>query len=337
MSITINGGLTVNGGVTIKPLSSNLLNLDANNVLSYNPAHPFDYVLNTSTADTKNYVFNVDFAYGGIKINAVDGIQYLGFGNSLTNIISKIDIGDLVIIEHSGGTYAALTIDSTYFTPIPGYAYGGFEFVGENYSNGTDINVAQIRIVKNYGTLVNGLSFYNATTPKYFTNFPGDPDAYIQARNGVYFNGGNFTITSWVGINSYAVWSRVIDFGNGQDQDNVILAVTAETGGYPAFGTAAGIAITSDTQMPTETWTHLAATYINGTSTLYMNGIQVAQGAQPKPTNVTRTHCYIGKSNWAADAALDGALGKVQIWGSGMNGTEVLADFNATKTTYGIS
>ena len=115
------------------------------------------------------------------------------------------------------------------------------------------------------------------------------------------------------------------------------MAVTAETSGYPAFGTAGGIAITSDTQMPTETWTHLAATYINGTSTLYMNGVQVAQGTQPKPTNVTRTHCYIGKSNWAADAALDGALGKVQIWGSGMNGTEILADFNATKTTYGIS
>ena len=332
-NIRISGGVQLHGGVTVKSLTSSILKLDAQYILTYDGANPTGYALNSVAGDdTRTYVFGTDFAFGEFKINASGGVNYLGVNTMSTTITSLLEVGDVVYLGHSGSAFSAFKISGSPIGSIPGYAWGGYPVVETTFADASDINVATIRIVKKYAGLAGDVGF-NTSPPKYFDLTSG---SYMQARDGIYFNGGNFTVTSWVGINNYGNWSRVIDFGNGENQDNIILAVSNETGGYPAFGTAGGYAITSDTQMPTETWIHLTATYSNGISTLYMNGIQVAQGAQPKPTNVTRTHCYIGKSNWTADSALDGVIGKVEIFSSAMSGAEVLADYNKYKTTYGL-
>ena len=62
-------------------------------------------------------------------------------------------------------------------------------------------------------------------------NLDGDGD-YVQIPAGVWFNGA-LTIEAWVYVKEYRSWSRLIDFGNGADQDNVLLTLTREETGIP--------------------------------------------------------------------------------------------------------
>jgi hypothetical protein len=58
---------------------------------------------------------------------------------------------------------------------------------------------------------------------------------YILATNNVWFS-GDFTVEAWVFVRSYNNWSRLIDFGNGPDNQNVYVALSAGTSGKPAMG-----------------------------------------------------------------------------------------------------
>src|ERR1041385_1589777 len=60
-------------------------------------------------------------------------------------------------------------------------------------------------------------------------------NGYIQATNGVWFN-GDFTVEAWVYVRTYANWSRLIDFANGPNNQNVYVALSAGFSGKPAMG-----------------------------------------------------------------------------------------------------
>jgi hypothetical protein len=55
---------------------------------------------------------------------------------------------------------------------------------------------------------------------------------YAQVTNGVWFN-GNLTVEAWVYARSYNNWSRLLDFGNGTNNMNVYLALSAGLCHYP--------------------------------------------------------------------------------------------------------
>ena len=48
-------------------------------------------------------------------------------------------------------------------------------------------------------------------------NLGGDGD-YVQIPTSVWFN-GDLTVEAWVCVKEYRSWSRLIDFGNGADQE----------------------------------------------------------------------------------------------------------------------
>ena len=60
-------------------------------------------------------------------------------------------------------------------------------------------------------------------------------DGYLIIPAGIYFTGGNFTIMAWVNIRAYNSFFRLIDFGNGQEKDNVVFVLSSDTNGYPYF------------------------------------------------------------------------------------------------------
>jgi hypothetical protein len=119
---------------------------------------------------------------------------------------------------------------------------------------------------------------------------------YAQAPNGVWFN-GDFTVEGWVFARSYNNWSRLFDFANGPNTNNVFLALSAGTTGLPVFGVYTNNngtpSIQSSTPLPLNQWVHLAAT-LNGTlGRIYLNGILVAAGTLNLPPNLVRTNNYI--------------------------------------------
>lgn len=156
---------------------------------------------------------------------------------------------------------------------------------------------------------------------------------YAQAANGVWFN-GNFTVEAWVFARSYNNWSRLIDFANGPDNNNVFLALSAGTSGFPIFGvyTSGGPSFQANTQLPTNQWVHLAATLNGTTGTIYINGNPVGSGTLNIPPNVVRTINYIGRSNYDGDGYANALFDDIRIWNVAKSQTQIQANMHRSLT-----
>ena len=156
----------------------------------------------------------------------------------------------------------------------------------------------------------------------------------IPPNNTVYFS-GEFTIESWVLFlidssdpdDYYAHWARVMDFSNGPNQDNVLLAASLGTTGRPVFAihrNGVGHSVESPFSIPKGRWSHLAATFKNGHGKLYINGQLVAENtSMPAPAEVVREQMYIGKSAWSIDSLLRGRLRDFRIYSTSLEQDQI--------------
>ena len=123
---------------------------------------------------------------------------------------------------------------------------------------------------------------------------------YYTIPPGVYFN-NSFSFLVWVKAFKFAPYSRIIDFGNGQ-QDNVFVSLSYSYNYRMYIALYRGYNILNITeapnQMPTNTWFHLATIYDGQNLMLYVNGSLIANSTSDGPTDLLRTNCYIGRSNW---------------------------------------
>jgi hypothetical protein len=170
-------------------------------------------------------------------------------------------------------------------------------------------------------------------------NFPGGNANYAQAKNGVYFSGTSFTIQSWVYPIEVLNWNRIIDFGNGAGQYNILLSNTYGTSGAPGLYIQ-GSQFQANTVLTLNAWHFVCTTYNVSTkvATIYVDGQPSGTRSNyPIPTNITRTNCYIGRSNWGfRDPNFHGGLGSVQIYNGFLTDAEILSNFNSTKAYYGL-
>lgn len=137
----------------------------------------------------------------------------------------------------------------------------------------------------------------------------------VPAAAGAELNSA-FTVEAWVNVRNHASWARLLDFGNGQANNNVVCALTEGITGYPIMDTYNGGTrigrVQSSTALPLNAWTHLAFTCDGTVGRIFINGSQVASnlaGTYSGP----RTNNYIGRSNWPDDYA-DALMAEYRIW-----------------------
>lgn len=155
-------------------------------------------------------------------------------------------------------------------------------------------------------------------------------NGFIDVPDGVYFNGSNFTVSAWVRMGAYNNWSRLLDFGNGSANNNILIGLTNLTSGRPAAeiynGVVTGGQITSpSTTLPINQWALLTYSWSNGTGTISINGNQVIQGLQNAPLNIVRTINYIGRSNWSGDAYANARMDDFRIYNRLLTQSELQA------------
>ncbi len=124
------------------------------------------------------------------------------------------------------------------------------------------------------------------------------------------------TIEAWVRHDAFANYSRVLDMGNGQDSDNIVLANTGTTNdlSFHVFQNANHLLLNAPGVLTAGVWQHVAATVdASGYGRIYRNGVQVAEGALHLPRTLQRERNYIGKSNWPG-ATLNGRVAEVRLW-----------------------
>jgi hypothetical protein len=150
---------------------------------------------------------------------------------------------------------------------------------------------------------------------------------YLQVPTGVYFS-GNFTVTAWIYLKSYQFWTRIFDFGNGRDSDNVLsrTSLNGSLNGFTFIGSSSSSIQTSSTINLNE-WHFISFVLSRTTGLIYVNGNQVGSGTLKVPKNITRTSNFIGKSNWQRDSDADAIYDEFKIYQGALSSDEIMNEY----------
>jgi hypothetical protein len=194
---------------------------------------------------------------------------------------------------------------------------------GQTTSNPSEY-ISKNGAVGSAGLNKNGKLISSAGSSNKALDFDGNDD-YVSVQPGVYFS-GDFTIECWVYPKNFANWARIIDFGNGAGNHNVLLSYTYGTSGAPGFYVE-GSQFQANQTIPLNQWTHIAATLSGSTATIYINGVAAGTATFPQPVNVIRNNCYIGKSNWG-DPNANAVFDELRIWNTVKTPAEIVSSMN---------
>ena len=164
-------------------------------------------------------------------------------------------------------------------------------------------------------------------------------DQHIDLDISTVAIGGALTIEIVVAWHAFNVGSAAFTCGNGQ-ADQIFLGNKGTTdrldfwiqrgNGGPRIGSSAAFTLVIGRRY------HIAATVRKSTMALYVNGEQVeTRSSWPsypngvEPDVMTRTTCYIGKTNWpSADKPFAGEVTSLAIYSGAMNRVQVRVRYN---------
>ena len=153
--------------------------------------------------------------------------------------------------------------------------------------------------------------------------------AHVALPSAILAGATAFSIATWVRITTLATWSRVFDFGTGSGA-NLFLTPRSGSGtarfAITAGGSGAEQRIDAPAALATGVWTHLAVTAGAGLGVLYVNGAEVARNAAltVRPADLgSTTQNWIGRSQYASDPHLSGALDGFRIYSRVLTAAEV--------------
>lgn len=171
------------------------------------------------------------------------------------------------------------------------------------------------------------------------------PASYFNTVGGGYFTGpgynnipifnSNYTFAAWINGPGQGSWGTngicsIGGFGTG-NQSNAF-----RVGSYPTlinYWWANDLAVT--TSAPATGWFYAVATFDGTTRSIYVNG--VLQGSDtPTGHNVTESTINVATTAPGLGETLNGNIGQLWIYNFGLTDTDILANFNATRGTYGV-
>lgn len=202
----------------------------------------------------------------------------------------------------------------------------------------------------------NGLTGTNQTpsgtvlTPSYLTSFSpamgktldfnglstSDPanttGNYVDLPDGFSDFSLGITIAAWVNPSAVQNWARIAEFGNGTNgASNSFYFTRVASDSSLRFendnlGGAASSITTGNNVIALNEW-QLFVIAINNNATdnavIYKNGAAVTTGTITLPNVITRTNCFIGKSEWYGDSLYKGQMDDVRIYNYGLSIAEV--------------
>jgi len=163
---------------------------------------------------------------------------------------------------------------------------------------------------------------------------------WTQVAQGMYFDTLEFTISVWIYPQQIEYYSRIIDFGNGKESDNIVLSLSSGNSLEPYFGLLSGSNFVFQTKstknITLNQWQFLTATYDSTIARIYLNGTFVAETniqSYTRPFNLSRSNCYIGKSNWNVDGYSHSYLDDLRFYIKSLSQEEIneLMNYNQNE------
>ncbi len=221
-------------------------------------------------------------------------------------------------------TRSRAEIQSAMYTPLNGTEAGLFRYYKLDDGPGP---VARDSTGRANATVV----AYNRSAMR----FDGVAD-YVQMPAFTADFSSGFTLEAWVYFDSREYWSRIVDIGQGQSDDNILFARVANNATLALDVYVGGTRSELTAALPNDVgrWIHVAATLDStGKAIIYIDGVQAATGTISKPAaGLTRSLAYIGKSNWAGDALFKGRMAEVRIWSTPRTQAQIQALMHTSAT-----
>ncbi len=159
-------------------------------------------------------------------------------------------------------------------------------------------------------------------------------DGYIDV--GDWENGGAMTIACWARWDAFNHWSRIIDFGNGEYQDNIVVCNQYSV---PHFSfhllkpSSTMYEVIKENSIPTTpAWAFYTASVDDAAlMKIYRNDVLLNSKTGIVPAVIERTQQYIGKSNFIYNNYFKGAIGDLRIYNRALTDDEVRALYLLTK------
>lgn len=290
----------------------------------------------------------------GVGTSGFSQVEYIGSGGDcqfFKNTIQELvyypsnQLNNRIAIENNINSYYSLW-DRTAVVSNGLVLNLDASDINSYYKTGTEwFNIAATSSTIK-GTLMNGPVFSTANGG--VINFDGVND-YVDCGNSLTFNQTNtLTLSTWVKINSFASTNTLIGkqwcYGN---QYSYSLAIDTQgklqfyyslDGGY-CGGTFANYI--SSNSISTNTWYNIVLSFTNTSVKLYLNG-QLISGIQ---TGIN-TSLYVSNSpvllgiyrnlSGTYGDALNGSMGSTLIYNRALSATEILQNFNVTKSRFGL-
>ena len=160
--------------------------------------------------------------------------------------------------------------------------------------------------------------------------------------------GLSVSIVANFGSNSSTrIWERLLDFGNGNANENFLFARFGDSGDltFEVYqGSNSRGHCKFDGGILENTWATYGVTLDGTTCKIYRDGVErLSTPYQYLPLNVTRANNYIGRSNWSADAYFDTGISAFAIWNRALSPSEMSTvaniqnDVTSPTTSIGIS
>ncbi len=153
-------------------------------------------------------------------------------------------------------------------------------------------------------------------------------NAYAELPDGIIDRLTDFTVATWVKVDAKTPWARVFDFGKSDTsymqltlrdaQDNIRFEIA--NNGAKEIMTASGDLIKAGI------WHHVAVTLRGSNTRLFIDGNEVAtnNSVSLRPNQlIPSVNNYLGRSQFAADPYLAGAMDDTRLYGRALSRFEV--------------
>jgi hypothetical protein len=187
------------------------------------------------------------------------------------------------------------------------------------------------------GTLTNGPVFNSGNSGNFV--FDGVDDICNFSSLTAYGGTNPHNYTAWVKFNNGSSYKWILN--NGYAGSTSLIIYDSKLGFFYNGGAAV---VQATTTLSTGTWYHLSVSYLGETTVkMYVNGVLNATKNTLFPT------AGIGTSTWAATNTnprlgawynglfpFNGSIATTQIYNRALSDTEILQNYNASKTRFGL-
>ena len=208
-------------------------------------------------------------------------------------------------------------------------------FVSSSYA-GTGSDWYDLSGTYTSASIINGSTFFTGSTTQSINAVVlNGTNQYIQSPSGFADFTNGLTCICFCNFGNVGTWERIMDFGNGSSNDNILFArySTNNSLRFQIYnGSTNVLDIGSNNIIDNNAYAVYSIRLSGSIYDFHKNGVLDSSGATTtRPNNITRTSNFIGRSNWP-DAYWDNGFGIFALWNRGLSNSELSSSHNEILT-----